>query len=72
MQDLCHYVSIQYPMIKCNIVWLATIKVSTTSLSKRSLKVAATNIVKRVRAEQEKSISLEFILSSQNKSDLDI
>ena len=40
--------------------------------SKRSLKVATTNIAKQIKAKQEKSVSLEFVLLSQNESDLDI
>ena len=41
-------------------------------ISKRSLEVVVTSMGKQVRAEQEKSISPEFVPLSQNQSDLDI
>ncbi len=59
-------------MLRYNIIRPATTKVLTTPVSKRSLKVAATSMAKRARAEQRKSISVEFVPSSRNESDSDI
>ncbi len=59
-------------MLRYNIVRPATTKVLTTLASKRSLKVAATSMAKRARAEQRKSISPEFVALSRNESDSDI
>ena len=72
MQGLYHLVCIQYPILRYNIIKLAIIRVSTIPVSKKSLKVATINTAKRVRVEQEKSISPEFVLFSQNESDSNI
>ena len=59
-------------MLRYNIVRLATTRVLTMLISKRSLKVAATSTAKQVKPKQENSISPKFILLLQNESDLDI
>ena len=47
-------------------------KMSTTFVSKRSLKVAATSTAKQIKAEQKKSNSPEFVPPLGNESDSDI
>lgn len=59
-------------MLKCNIVRPTTTRVLITLASKRLLKVVVRSIVKQVKAKQKKPTSTEFILPSQNASNLDI
>ena len=59
-------------MLKYNIVKPSTSRVSRMPMSKRSLKIAATNTAKWVRAEQKKSNSPEFVPPLGNESDSDI
>lgn len=47
-------------------------RILTITTSKRLLKVAVTNMAKRVKVEQKKSIISELVFFLQNESDLDI